>query len=83
MDITNHNVENETILTNENKSLERKDYVKKYNTAYYKANAKVILEQKKEARKQKLQEERLEEIRLWREKLLNSDNPFTLVFEKS
>ena len=81
MDITHHNIENET-NENENKNLERKAYVKHYNTAYYKANAKVILEQKKEVRRKKLQEERTEEIKAWREKLLNSPDPFTLIFEK-
>ena len=80
MDITNHNIENETIEPN--KDLDRKIYVKNYNTNYYKTHKKEILEQKKQVRRQKIQDDREQEVKLWREKMLNSHDPFTLTFEK-
>jgi hypothetical protein len=80
MDISNHYIENETIEPN--KDLERKVYVKNYNTNYYKTHKKDILEQKKQVRRQKIQDEREAEIKLWKERILNSENPFTLTFEK-
>ena len=80
MDITNHNIENETIEPN--KDLDRKIYVKNYNTNYYKTHKKEILEQKKQVRRQKIQDDREQEVKLWREKMLNSPDPFTLTFEK-
>jgi len=81
MDISNHHIENETIEPN--KDLDRKIYVKNYNTNYYKTHKKDILEQKKQVRRQKIQDDREAEIKLWKEKILNSENPFTLTFEKS
>ena len=80
MDISNHYIENETIEPN--KDLERKVYVKNYNTNYYKTHKKDILEQKKQVRRQKIQDDREAEIKLWKERILNSENPFTLTFEK-
>ena len=80
MDISNHHIENETIEPN--KDLDRKVYVKNYNTNYYKTHKKDILEQKKQVRRQKIQDDREAEIKIWKEKLLNSENPFTLTFEK-
>lgn len=80
MDISNHHIENETIEPN--KDLDRKMYVKNYNTNYYKTHKKDILEQKKQVRRQKIQDDREAEIKLWKEKILNSENPFTLTFEK-
>jgi hypothetical protein len=80
MDISNHYIEDETIEPN--KDLERKIYVKNYNTNYYKTHKKDILEQKKQVRRQKIQDEREAEIKLWKERILNSENPFTLTFEK-
>jgi len=80
MDISNHYIEGETIESN--KDLERKVYVKNYNTNYYKNHKKDILEQKKQVRRQKIQDEREAEIKLWKERILNSENPFTLTFEK-
>jgi hypothetical protein len=80
MDISNHHIENETIEPN--KDLDRKIYVKNYNTNYYKTHKKDILEQKKQVRRQKIQDDREAEIKLWKEKILNSENPFTLTFEK-
>lgn len=80
MDITNHYIEDETIEPI--KELERKVYVKNYNTNYYKTHKKDILEQKKQVRRQKKQDEREAEIKLWKERILNSENPFTLTFEK-
>ena len=80
MDITNHHIENETIEPN--KDLDRKIYVKNYNTNYYKTHKKDILEQKKQVRRQKIQDDREAEIKLWKERILNSENPFKLTFEK-
>lgn len=80
MDISNHHIENETIEPN--KDLDRKMYVKNYNTNYYKTHKKDILEQKKQVRRQKIQDDREAEIKIWKEKILNSENPFTLTFEK-
>lgn len=81
MDISNHYIEDETIEPI--KELERKVYVKNYNTNYYKTHKKDILEQKKQVRRQKIQDKREAEIKLWKERILNSENPFTLTFEKS
>jgi hypothetical protein len=80
MDISNHHIEIETIEPN--KDLDRKIYVKNYNTNYYKTHKKDILEQKKQVRRQKIQDDREAEIKLWKERILNSENPFTLTFEK-
>jgi len=80
MDISNHHIENESIEPN--KDLDRKIYVKNYNTNYYKTHKKDILEQKKQVRRQKIQDDREAEIKIWKEKILNSENPFTLTFEK-
>jgi hypothetical protein len=80
MDISNHHIENETIEPY--KDLDRKIYVKNYNTNYYKTHKKDILEQKKQVRRQKIQDDREAEIKIWKEKILNSENPFTLTFEK-